>query len=95
MLHRLESDGSNRETRQIHPEAGPVQGNGVRLGKKAIGIFKSVAGIPIGIMEDLCFRFLRSASLESAVDFKIGIVTRIHKRDDQFVLRFGGRDGDG
>jgi hypothetical protein len=46
-------------------------------------------------MEDLCFRFLRSASLESAVDFKIGIVTRIHKRDDQFVLRFGGRDGDG
>ncbi len=60
-----------------------------------MGILKSVAGIPIRVMEYLRFRFPGRTSLESAVDFKIGIVTRIHKRDDQFVLRFGGRDGDG
>jgi len=80
---------------KIHPEPGPFYGDGVCLRKKAIGILKRVAGIPIAIVEDLRSRFLRGAPLESAVDFKVGVVTRIHKRDDQFVRCFGGRDGDG
>ena len=85
-LGRFEADGSNRQPRQIHPEPGSFPGNGVRLRKKAIGILKSVAGIPIRVMKDLSFRFLRGSSLESAVDFKIGIVTRVHERDYQLLL---------
>src|SRR5439155_20680970 len=70
------------------------QSRWVRLRNDAAGILKTVAGIPIRVMKNLCLGLLGRTSLDRAINLEVGVVARVDKTEDEFFLPLGSGNGD-